>query len=210
MLNLIISLLILLFSAPASAKSFEGSIDFVYESHYDTSFFTYYVKNDQVRIDKFDNNHLLVQSLLIHMGHEELYVLSPSKKLYTKLERKQTDAHDQENFIVQKTENHREVNGIDCYQWRVKNIERNTEIAYWVSQNDFYFFEDLIKLINHTDKTYDFFEKIPESQGFFPLLAVERTLLRKEKSRIYVANITKKSISDSMFTIPADYQLINP
>jgi hypothetical protein len=144
------------------------------------------------------------------MGHEEIYVLSPSKKLYTKLTINQRDHQDHENFIVQKTENHREVNGIDCYQWRVKNIERNTEIAYWVSQNDFYFFEDLIKLINHTDKTYDFFEKIPESQGFFPLLAVERTLLRKEKSRIYVANITKKSISDSMFTIPADYQLINP
>jgi len=210
MLNLFISLLILLFSANTKAESFEGSIEFVYESHYDTSYFTYYVKNNQVRIDQFDNKHLLVQSLLIHMGHEEIYVLSPNKKLYTKLEKKQSAHQDYENFMVQKTENHRTVNGIDCYQWRVKNIERNTEIAYWVSQSDFYFFEDLIKLINHTDRTYDFFEKIPETQGFFPLLAVERTLLRKEKSRIYVANITKKTISDSMFTIPADYELINP
>ena len=87
-------------------------------------------------------------------------------------------------------------------------MERNTEIAYWVSQNNYYFFEDLVKLLNNTDKTYEFFEKIPETQGFFPLLSVERTLLRKEKNRLYVINISTNLISDNLFKIPSDFELV--
>ena len=78
-----------------------------------------------------------------------------------------------------------------------------------ISKYGGYFFEDLITLINRTDKTYEFFEKIPETQGFFPILTVERTLLRKEKSRTYVANITKQQLSDNKFKIPTNYQLVN-
>ncbi|MCK5170946.1 MAG: hypothetical protein KAQ75_13795, partial [Bacteroidales bacterium] len=83
-----------------------------------------------------------------------------------------------------------------------------TEVSYWVSQNNFYFFEELVHLINNTDKTYEFFEKIPETQGFFPMLCVERTLLRKEKYRLYVINITNNAISDDIFKIPSDFELV--
>ena len=207
MLNFVLSFLLLLVSA--NTNSFEGSIEFVHESYYDTTYFTYHVKDNNVRIDKFDKDHHITQSLLIYIDKKELYVLCPIKKLYTKLESHPEDKSYNETFSIKKTENHRLVNGIGCYQWRVKNIERNTEVAYWVSQNDFYFFEDLIKLISQTDKTYDFFEKIPETQGFFPMLTVERTLLRKEKSRIYVANITKQKINDTKFAIPSDYEFVN-
>lgn len=209
MRNFVISFILLLFTFNLNARSFEGSIDFVHESHYDTSYFTYYVKGNHIRIDKFDNKKELIQSLIIHLDQEEIFILSPSKKLYTKLEKKTVENYNSENFTILKTDNHKEVNGIVCYQWRVKNTECNTEVAYWVSQNDFYFFEDLVKLINRTDKTYDFFEKIPETQGFFPMLTVERTLLRKEKSRIYVADIKKQKLNDTQFTIPSDYELID-
>lgn len=209
MTNFVISLFILLFSANSNTQSFEGSIDLVQKSFYDTTYFTYYVKDRNVRIDKFDSNHNLTQSLLVQIDKELVYILSPEKKLYTQLETHDDYHAADDGFIILKTENHRIVHGINCYQWRVKNIERNTEVAYWVSQNDFYFFEELVKLINRTDKTYEFFEKIPETQGFFPMLSVERTLLRKEKSRIYVANITKQKLSETKFSIPSDFEKVN-
>lgn len=210
MVNFLLSFLLLLSSTNTNVESFEGSIEMIQESYYDTSYFTYFVKKENVRIDKFDNNHTLTQSLLINLEKEQIYILNPSKKLYTKSNINSKPNPDSENFTILKTENSRMVDEYVCYQWRVKNKERNTEISYWVSQNNFYFFEELIRLINNTDKTYEFFEKIPETQGFFPMLCVERTLLRKEKYRLYVINITPKTISDNIFKIPSDFELVMP
>lgn len=208
MVNFLLSFLLLLSSTNTNVESFEGSIEMIQESYYDTSYFTYFVKKENVRIDKFDNNHTLTQSLLINLEKEQIYILNPSKKLYTKSDINSKPNPDSENFTILKTENSRMVGEYVCYQWRVKNKERNTEVSYWVSQNNFYFFEELVHLINNTDKTYEFFEKIPETQGFFPMLCVERTLLRKEKYRLYVINITNNAISDDIFKIPSDFELV--
>ncbi len=208
MINFLLSYILLFVSANADIDAFQGSIEMIQKSQYETSYFTYFVKNDNVRIDKFDNNHTLKQSLYINLSSEQIYVLCPIKRLYSKIEVNKNKLAENDNFIIQKTENSRIVNDYLCYQWRVKNKERNTEVAYWVSQDNFYFFERLISLINSTDKTYEFFEKIPETQGFFPMLSVERTLLRKEKSRLYVVHISNKTVNDDIFTIPSDCKLV--
>lgn len=208
MVNLILSFFLLLLPVKNDIKSFEGSIDLVQESHYDTSYFTYFVKDENVRIDKLDNNHILIQSLLINLEKREVYILSPSKKLYTKLIVNKQHKLDDENFTILKTENSRMVDNYKCYQWRVKNTERNTEVSYWVAQNNFYFFEELVRLIDSTNDIYEFFEKIPDTQGFFPMLSIERTLLRKEKSRTYVVNISGKKVNNNLFKIPSDYKLL--
>jgi len=201
--------MLLLFPIASDHDSFEGSIELVQESHYEKSYFTYFIKNDNVRIDKFDNDHNLIQSLIIKIKDEQVYILCPSKKLYTQIALSDSGKTNNDNFKIIKTENSRIVNGFDCYQWRVKNTDKNTEVAYWVSHSNFYFFEDLIRLLNRTDKTFEFFQIIPETQGFFPMLSVERTLLRKEKLRTYVVNINNKILDKSKFIIPDNYELIN-
>jgi len=208
MVNFVISFMLLLFPAINNFETFEGRIELVQETHYEKSYYTYFVKDNNVRIDKFDNEHQLLQSLIIKIKDEQVYVLCPSKKLYTKLITSETEEIKDDNFKIIKTENSRIINGYNCYQWRVKNIERNTETAYWVSQNNFYFFEDLITLLNRTDKTFEFFEIIPDTQGFFPMLSVERTLLRKEKLRTYVVNINNEKLDESKFIIPKNYKTI--
>lgn len=208
MINFLISFILVVVPVTSDVKSFEGSIELVQESFYDISYFTYFVKNDNVRIDKFDNSHTLMQSLLINLDKKEIFVLSPTKNLYTKIEINNTQKSGEENYAILKTENSRMVGEHLCYQWRVKNKERNTEVAYWVSQKNFYFFEELLKLINSTDNTFEFFEKIPETQGFFPMLSVERTLLRREKSRLCVVNISDKPLNKNLFEIPANFELV--
>lgn len=208
MINFLLSFMLLVLPLNSDVKAFEGSIDLVQESFYDISYLTYFVKNDQVRIDKFDHAHTLIQSILINLKKEEIFVLSPSKNLYTKIEINNAPKSGEENYTILKTENSRMIGEYLCYQWRVKNKERNTEVAYWVSQKNFYFFNELVKLINSTDNTFEFFEKIPESQGFFPMLSVERTLLRKEKSRLFVVNISDKPINNNLFIIPANFEQV--
>ncbi len=208
MINFLLSFFVLAISFNSNVDEFEGSIQLVHESYYDTYYFSYFVKKDKVRIDKFDSNEILLSSLLINLESKEVFALCPKRKLYKKLEVNLDSRFGDKNFLILKTENSRMFGEYKCYQWRVKNKERNTEIAYWVAQNNFYFFEELVKLINSADHTYEFFEKIPETQGFFPMLSVERTLLRKEKSRTYVVEISNKKMSKELFLIPANYELM--
>lgn len=209
MLNFLLSFMLFLSSvATNNVESFEGRIEMVQKSYYDISFFTYFVKKENVRIDKFDSNHKLIQSLLINLEKKQIYLLDPSKNLYSEIDVNTNKDLCGENFTILKTENSRMVGDYLCYQWRVKNKERNTEVAYWVSQSNLYFFEDLIRLINKTDKTYEFFEKIPDTQGFFPILSIERTLLRKEKCRLSVVTISGQSVNNDLFKIPKNFELV--
>ncbi|MGC9375439.1 MAG: DUF4412 domain-containing protein [Bacteroidales bacterium] len=198
--------LFLFISAPVNhSDSFEGKIKLVEETHYNTIFYTYTIKNKQIRVDKFNQNHKIIQSLLINLEDEQIIVLSPSKKMYIFLNLSRNANTANENFEVIKTENTRIINGKKCYQWRVRNVEQNTEVAYWVSESNFYFFNDFIKLLNYSEHTFTFFEKIPDSQGFFPMYTVERTLLRKIKKQISVIEINHQKVNDTTFEIPKDF-----
>ena len=66
MVNFLLSFLLLLSSTNTNVESFEGSIEMIQESYYDISYFTYFVKKENVRIDKFDTTtHLPNLYLLI-------------------------------------------------------------------------------------------------------------------------------------------------
>jgi hypothetical protein len=208
MTNLIISFLLLLFSINTDIKSFEGSIKMIQESCYETSYFTYFVNNENVRIDKFDDNHVLTQSIIINLKDKQVHILSPSKKLYSKLSVNYSLNTNSDDFFIIKTQNSKLIDEQLCYQWRVKNTKSNTEVAYWVTQNNFYFFDEMLKLLNNIDKSFEYFEKIPESQGFFPLLTVERTLLRREKNKLSVLQIKNMVLEKNIFEIPDDYKLV--
>jgi len=198
--------LLLLFSG---TSNFEGSIDLIYISQYDTTYFTYNIKNENIRVDKFDSHFILTETILLNLNTEEIFVLSPSRKLFTQINKKNKDISSDKNFLVTKTANSRLIKSSVCYQWRVKNIERNTEISYWVTNNNFNFFDKFVRLINNVENIYEFFEKIPESQGYFPILVEERTLLRAEKSTISVNKITPKIFDQAFFNIPAGYNNVN-
>jgi hypothetical protein len=209
MLSYIFSILLFASGPTFQNSPFEGNIDLVYITQYDTTYFSFFVKQDNIRIDKFDKNRKHTESILLSLKKDIIYVISPSRKLYTQVNYTAEDKSKDKNFEVQKTENTRIIIGQTCYQWRVKNTERNTEVSYWVVKNDFDFFEKFVHLFNSVDKLYEFFEKIPDSKGFFPFLVEERTLLRAEKSKLIVQKISNRILSQSYFDIPADYEKVN-
>ncbi|HKL08627.1 MAG TPA: DUF4412 domain-containing protein [Bacteroidales bacterium] len=208
MINFLLGL-ILFVAAPEKEDScfFEGRIDLVEKSYYDTTYYTYLIKDKKLRVNKFDHHYKLLQSILVNIENEQVVILSPSKKLFSYLDINPPRETYDKNFTVKKTYNSRQVEGKECYQWRVKNKNRNTEVAFWVSEeNHFVCFPDFIKRINCTERTFSFFEIIPDTQGFFPMLTVERTLLRKEKKRIVITKINHQKIDNKTFEIPHDFE----
>jgi len=190
-------------------NTFEGEIVFVRETLTDTSYFSYKIKGDKVRIDELDSEMNTKNYMIINLDNPKIYAVNPTRKLYTNLPIQpwNHDNDPQSDYQVIKTDNYKYLNGYKCNQWRVRNKTANTEIAYWVADNQFLFFQKLLRLLNRSEKSSEFYLRIPETNGFFPMLSVERSILREKKSRLEVININKKSMDEALFEIPKDFKV---
>lgn len=190
-------------------KQFEGSINFIQKTFNDTTFYVYYVKGRKVRIDikeSSNKSNSIENYLLFDLDNKSVIAISPNRKLFIPLQTKQFKKADDKKFVIVKSNNKKVINGYQCYQWRVKNTEQNTEITYWVASENFTFFEDLLKLWNRTEKLAVFYLQIPEIYGYFPMESIERTLLRDEKMKLLVTGIKKNKVDINLFKIPTDYK----
>lgn len=187
-------------------QSFEGSIFFARITNIDTSYFAYHVKGDMVRIDELNKDKEIMNSLLVDIKNQKLTAMSPAKKLYMKMHVNPYSPEPDKNFEIIKTDNKKSILGYDCMQWRVKNKSQNTEISYWIADNNFCFFSDLLKILNRSEKQAKFFLQIPGTKCLGPLLSEERTLLRGQKMKLSVIDIKKSKLDNSLFQIPADYK----
>lgn len=192
------------------SQKFEGQIDLVKHSVSDTAYLKYSIKGDQIRVDEFDKYKRLQRYFIVNVMDRSVLAVNPLKKMYTNISPKSiTDLKNDKDFQVIKSDNYQMINGYKCFQWRVKNINQNTEISYWIAEDNFSFFSSLIKTWDNSDKAQDFYLLIPDVEGRMPMLMVERTLVRDEKNRIAVTNINKLKIDDSLFVIPKTYKQLN-
>lgn len=204
----LIVLLSLTCQAFPNLNKFEGSIKLKKETVYDTSFVVLQVRGNQVRLDEFDNKKNLISIYIINLESEKVLALSPKQKLFYELSpcraiQKQTD-----DATTINTENIMILDGQSCCQMRVKSVSRDTEVAYWVAEKNFDFFRAMNKILRKVKPDIDFFSYFPDVKGLFPMLIVERTLLRKEKMKVLVTGISETMLSENVFKIPLGYQKI--
>lgn len=191
------------------SNDFEGSFQIIKTSHYDTSYIFYYVKENRIRIEEHSKDAQILNSFIVDLDKDLVYAIDPSNKQFKQIIIKPYISTNDKNIEIIKSENFKYINGYKCIQWRVKNNSRNTEIAYWVAKDDFSFFSRMLELINRSDKTSVYFLHIPDNQGYMPMMAVERTILRKEKSRFEIKYINREVLNTNLFTVPGNYKQIN-
>ena len=191
------------------AEGFEGNIRIVCETIFDTTYLNLSIKGDMVRVDEYDNNRHLDISKIINLPEEEAIAISHSRKQYMGIPVTGQSEKVSKPVMGMKTGNYKEIHGYKCYQWRVKDVQRNTEIAYWVAEEKFEFLETLLKFMDNTAYSLRLYASSPDSNEFFPLLTEERTLLRKEKVRISVVEIKEVPVSSQVFEIPKGYNSVS-
>jgi hypothetical protein len=194
--------------ALSKVKKFEGSIKLKKETVYDTSYVTIQVKGNQVRLDEYDCKKNLVSIYIINLESEKVLALSPKNRLFYELRPSQKMQISNNDTTVIKTENRMMFDGQSCCQMRVKCISSDTEVAFWVTENNFDFFTSMNKVLRKYKPNINIFSYFPDINGVFPLLTVERTLLRKEKMKIQVTGIREALLSEALFKIPLGYQKI--
>jgi hypothetical protein len=192
-------------NAILSQEPFEGTISFIRKSFYDTTEMCYYIKENKVRIEKRSPEGKIKQILLFDIKNGEMMAVDPERKLYRSLPVTSYSRIPDSTYKIIKTDIKKKINGILCYQWRVRNRKINSEIAYWVTRKNFSFYNKLLNMLKHTERIYRFFTRIPGNEGYFPMLIVERTLLRDERERLIVNDIHMNELSESLFRIPEDY-----
>lgn len=194
--------------ASSNVDKFEGSIKLKKETVYDTSYVLIQVRGNQVRLDEYDSKKNVTNIYIINLESEKVLALSPSRKLFFELSPSRSIQMPQDNATTLNKENKIVLEGKSCCQLRVKSIARDTEVAYWVTEKDFDFFMAMNKILRKVKPDVDLFAYFPDIKGLFPMLVVERTLLRKEKMKVLVTAINETTLNDNIFTIPHGYQKI--
>lgn len=192
----------------AYSQTFEGTIDIVKTTLSDTLYYSYTIKNNHIRIDEYDKHKRLQKSFILNLQDSSIFALNPHDKLYMPVERQIAMENAIEPTIIH-TGNFKYINGYRCYQWRVRDVASNTEIAYWVAQENFDFFVPMAHLWKTIEENFSFFTLLPLQSiaGNMPLLTETRTLLRDEKAIISVINIERVLVSDALFVIPHTYNI---
>lgn len=199
---------LLISSVFSHAQKFEGTIDMVKRTLSDTIYFSYNIKNSYIRIDEYDKYKLLQKSFILNLQDSSIFALNPHRKLYMPIERQAAMSNAIAPTVVN-TGNFKYIQGYKCYQWRVRDEASNTEIAYWIAQENFDFFKPMADLWQSIETNFSFFTLLPLNAitGDMPLLTESRTLLRDEKAIYSVINIEKAIVSDAMFVIPHTYNM---
>jgi hypothetical protein len=206
-----LSILLLLFSfliIPEKTESrFEGSMTFEKQTYYDTTYYAYHVKGNYIRIEEMNRSKEISRIYIADIQNKAMVALHPARKLFTTIRVNSYLYAANPDTEVIKTANRKRIKGISCTQWRVKNIKENTEITFWVANEQFYFYKGLLEIMNGIDKINFYFMQIPDAEGFMPLLTEERNLLREKRTHIELIECEKKQLDPKLFVIPREYKL---
>lgn len=204
-LKILIILIILPLRSFSNLANFEGKIKILKEGVYDTLQIELSVKNDIVRIDEISTHNIMLKSYLVNLSEERIFALSYGKRLYTEV---MLASNGGQPVAVVKTPNYMEIDGTKCYQWRVKDKVKNSEITYWVAPQNFNFIKPLVSILNRSQTPLDVLGQFPQVNGYLPLICVDRTMFRKVKETMRVVSIKPLKLPESLFVIPAGFREI--
>lgn len=204
-LKILVALSLLPLCALSNIENFEGKIKILKEGAYDTLQIEVSVKDNIVRIDEFKSEKVLLRSYLIDLSKEKIFALSLKEKLYTEIPLRQSNTQNQSVEII-KTQNSMEINGTKCFQWRVKDKSKNSEVTFWVAQKEYNFLKSLVSILSRSETPLEIFGYFPQANGYFPLMSVDRTLLRKVKESARIIEIKPAKLPGSLFIIPPDFR----
>jgi len=192
-----------MFCAPANAQNFEGKIEFTKTIGPVTANYTYFVKDHLVRVEELGENGEVQGIMIVDSEKNTVTALSPERKMFIDVPNGRQPK--EVKVDVNKTNNKKTINGVECTEWIVSCTGDGREAAYWVADGDFHFFVPMLNTLNRKDKLAVYFNLIPDVNGVFPLEGVERKLNGSEISHLHVSNVERGAQPAHLFQIPTGY-----
>jgi hypothetical protein len=199
----------LLFAGAAfgqKAAAFEGQIDFWSFNGVDTSYYTYYVKGNHIKMvntDPKSNNEEGIY--LIDLTTKKTTALSPIRHVYFD-QPSPAAVKPAGTPKVTKTANTKTIQGYKCTEYIVEDAEEGVKIHYWMAAGHFNFLMDLLNILNRKDKFSEYLLAIPGASGMFPMLAEQTDMSGASKGSMQATKVSSGSVVDGTFSIPAGYK----
>ena len=195
-------------SAIGIAQSFEGSMEFKMETSKDTTTNIYYIKGNDVKLDKIGKKSGKVEgSFIFNTETKEIRFVNPVRKVWGE-HKSETAPIIKGTCEVTKGTNTKVIQGVKCTEYIVKNTAENTQITYWIASGKYDFFIPVVKMWNRKDKQSIYFNQIKDlPKGSMPMLSEEKSLSDNTiVSRLEISKINKGNIDASKLSVPADYK----
>lgn len=190
-------------TAAFASGPFQGTIKFTKTIGPVTANYVYYVKGDKIRVEELSENGEVQGIMIVDTKANSVKALSPERKMFIDVPNKRP-ARETEVY-VQKTNNTKMVNGYNCTEVKVSGKSDGREVTFWVADDDFDFMVPLLETLNRKDKLATYFMNIPNLDGFFPMVGVERKTDGVELTKLQVNTVDKGDLNNDLFEIPADY-----
>lgn len=185
-----------------SFAQFQGIIEFE-RIKSDTTKYSYFIKGDMVRIEETGKDGKTKGIMLIDNSKKLVTALYPERRLYMDVTNKK--AATPINPEVIETGKTKKMLGYECKEWLVRSKEDDTEISYWVTDNDFGFYLDMLSTLNRKDKLPRYYLQIKGTEGMFTMEGIERTLDGKVRTHLVVTKIEDRKLRGALFEIPKGY-----
>jgi len=193
------------------SKNFKGILEYVEYTPFDTTYYKVYVSEDKIRVDTYDNIDVkgtINKSLIYNLKDKKVIALKPSEKIYKTINVDSDSEHGVDGCeIILNKNNYKFINGYKCVQYRIKNVNENTDITYWIPEEDFPFYYEMVRMKRSMHRVHKYFFMLPNYKVAFPMQTVERSLLREQKSAYKVIDFEEKIVEETVFEIPKDYIL---
>ena len=198
---------------PPIKKEFTGTLKYIEYTPFDTTYFTVYITKENIRIDTYNDreNKNIDKVMIYHLNEDKVFAIKPSKEIYKSIgiERKHEYSREGCEVILNK-DNFKYINDYKCVQYRIKDKLNDTDVTYWIPEEDFPFYCDLAEMKFSLQATHKYFFLLPNSKVAFPMQSTERSLLREEKFSYKVIEMTETNeLNAKLFSIPEGYQLLN-
>ncbi|MBC7411719.1 MAG: DUF4412 domain-containing protein [Bacteroidia bacterium] len=196
-------------STTAIAQSFEGRIHLMRVVGTDTSYYQYYVKEPNVRIEELDKKGKIQGYLVMNMLSNKIFAVSPSNKMWLLYDNKiKTEVTGKIEYA--RTGNYKKIAGILCELWAVTNVKERTNIDYWVAAGNYNFFVPHLQALNRKEKLANYFILLNNVAGCIPLEAYQHSKDESNKAlvnqSIRTIKVEPKLLDIKMFKVPSMYR----
>lgn len=204
-IQLFLSLFLLLFTVSLFANPFEGVIYFQKIDDKEVTYFRYYIKDNQVRVEDVNEGGIINGILLIDLKDKTLKMLSCSAQMY--IDVPIAPENDKLKVKIDRTGEVKMIVGKECELWKVVNLVDYSNFEFWVSKGEFSFFTPMLNMLNRNDKIAMAWISTMMGNDYFPFEGVEYSSTGKLITKLEILEIKEQEIDTDLFKVPANYSL---
>lgn len=190
------------------SKEFTGILKYIEYTPFDTTYYTVFVTKEKIRVDFYNNdgNSGADKIMIYNLKDQNILALKPADKIFKYIDGHKDVKTDIDGCqIIPNKRIYKYINNYKCVQYRVRNTIENTDITYWIPEESFPFYSEMISMKHSMQRSHKYFFMLPNYKVAFPMETIERTLLREKKSSFKVIEFSEETIDHKVFDIPEDY-----